>query len=88
MPTQLRRRRSFRKVRSIAAFLRLTRPIFLLGGVVLYALGGQIARYEGIEIDSEVAHGAMSVIEEQVTNGVAIRMAVLYAAVTPVRERS
>ncbi len=51
MPTQLRRRRSFRKVRSIAAFLRLTRPIFLLGGVVLYALGGQIARYEGIEID-------------------------------------
>ena len=43
---------------------------------------------EGIEIDSEVAHGAMSVIEEQVTNGVAIRMAVLYAAVTPVRERS
>ena len=38
---------------------------------------------EGIEIDSEVAHGAQAVIEEQVTNGVAVRMALLYAAVTP-----
>lgn len=33
---------------------------------------------EGIEISPEVAHGAQSVIEEQVTNGVAIRMALLY----------
>ena len=33
---------------------------------------------EGIEIAPEVAHGAQSVIEEQVTNGVAIRMALLY----------
>lgn len=41
---------------------------------------------EGIEIDSEVAHGARSVIEEQVTNGVAIRMALLYSMVTPARE--
>lgn len=32
----------------------------------------------GIEISSEVANGASSVIEEQVTNGIAIRMAVLY----------
>ena len=31
-------------------------------------------------------HGAMSVIEEQVTNGVAVRMAVLYGVATPVRE--
>ena len=38
---------------------------------------------EGIEIDPEVAHGAQAVIEEQVTNGVAVRMALLYAAVTP-----
>ncbi|MCY3544191.1 MAG: aspartate carbamoyltransferase catalytic subunit [Chloroflexota bacterium] len=38
---------------------------------------------EGIEIDPEVAHGAQQVIEEQVTNGVAVRMALLYAAVTP-----
>jgi aspartate carbamoyltransferase catalytic subunit len=33
---------------------------------------------EGIEIDAEVAHGAQSLIETQVTNGVAIRMALLY----------
>ena len=42
---------------------------------------------EGIEIDSEVAHGAMSVIEEQVTNGVAIRMALLYSVITPIAQR-
>ncbi|MEX0762179.1 MAG: aspartate carbamoyltransferase catalytic subunit [Dehalococcoidia bacterium] len=34
---------------------------------------------EGVEISTDVAHGAQSVIEEQVSNGVAIRMAVLYA---------
>ncbi len=33
---------------------------------------------EGVEIDSDVAVCAQSVIEEQVTNGVAIRMALLY----------
>jgi aspartate carbamoyltransferase catalytic subunit len=33
---------------------------------------------EGIELNPEVAYGAQSVIEEQVTNGVAIRMALLY----------
>jgi aspartate carbamoyltransferase catalytic subunit len=33
---------------------------------------------EGIEVSPEVAHGAQSVIEEQVSNGVAIRMALLY----------
>lgn len=32
----------------------------------------------GVEIDSEVADGAQSVILEQVTNGLAVRMAVLY----------
>ena len=32
----------------------------------------------GIEIDSEVADGGRSVILEQVTNGIAVRMAVLY----------
>ncbi len=32
---------------------------------------------EGVEIDPAVAHGATSAIEEQVTNGVAVRMAVL-----------
>ena len=33
---------------------------------------------EGIEISPQVAHGAQSLIEEQVRNGVAIRMAILY----------
>jgi aspartate carbamoyltransferase catalytic subunit len=33
---------------------------------------------EGIEVSPEVAHGTQSVIEEQVANGVAIRMALLY----------
>jgi aspartate carbamoyltransferase catalytic subunit len=33
---------------------------------------------EGLEISGEVAHGAQSVINEQVTNGVAVRMALLY----------
>ena len=37
---------------------------------------------EGIEIASEIAHGVTSVIEEQVANGVAVRMAVLYLLVT------
>ncbi|MBD3272708.1 MAG: aspartate carbamoyltransferase, partial [Elusimicrobia bacterium] len=32
----------------------------------------------GVEIASEVADGRQSVILEQVTNGIAIRMAVLY----------
>ena len=33
---------------------------------------------EGIEVSSSMAHGDRSLIEEQVTNGVAIRMALLY----------
>jgi aspartate carbamoyltransferase catalytic subunit len=33
---------------------------------------------EGVEISADVAHGARSLIEEQVTNGVAVRMAILY----------
>ncbi len=33
---------------------------------------------EGIEIDAAVAHGTQSLIETQVTNGVAVRMALLY----------
>ena len=41
---------------------------------------------EGVEIDPAVAHGASSVIQEQVTNGVAIRMALLYSVATPIRE--
>lgn len=37
---------------------------------------------EGVEISSSIAHGGNSVIEEQVTNGVAVRMAVLYQVTT------
>ena len=33
---------------------------------------------EGIEISNDIAHGGNSVIEDQVTNGVAVRMALLY----------
>jgi aspartate carbamoyltransferase catalytic subunit len=33
---------------------------------------------EGVEIDPALAHGPRSVIEEQVTNGVAVRMSLLY----------
>jgi aspartate carbamoyltransferase catalytic subunit len=33
---------------------------------------------EGLEIASSVAHCGQSVINEQVTNGVAVRMALLY----------
>ena len=40
---------------------------------------------EGVEIDSDVAHGARSLIEEQVTNGVAVRMALLYGLPSPER---
>ena len=42
---------------------------------------------EGVEIEPDVAHGARSVIEEQVSNGVAIRMALLYGVATPIREQ-
>ncbi len=42
---------------------------------------------EGVEIEPDVAHGARSAIEEQVSNGVAIRMALLYGVATPIRER-
>ena len=42
---------------------------------------------EGVEIDSVVAHGVQSVIEEQVRNGVAIRMALLYGITSPIDEQ-
>ena len=37
---------------------------------------------EGVEITSTLAHGGMAQIEEQVTNGVAVRMALLYQLLT------
>ena len=44
---------------------------------------------EGVEIDAAVAHGTRSLIEKQVTNGVAVRMALLYllAAGAPLDDR-
>ncbi len=43
---------------------------------------------EGVEIDPEVAHGAASLIERQVTNGLAVRMAILAALVQARAERA
>ncbi len=48
---------------------------------------------EGVEIDAAVAHGSRSLIEKQVTNGVAVRMALLYllagaGTATPAEERA
>ena len=37
----------------------------------------------GVEISSEIADGPNSVILEQVTNGIAVRMAVLYLVANP-----
>jgi aspartate carbamoyltransferase catalytic subunit len=42
----------------------------------------------GVEMSSEVADGRNSVILEQVTNGIAIRMAVLYLVAHPVKKAS
>lgn len=38
---------------------------------------------EGVEIAPDVAHGPQSVVPEQVKNGVAVRMAVLYSLIAP-----
>ena len=37
--------------KSLLAFVQLTRPLFLLGVAIVYALGAGIARYVGVEID-------------------------------------
>jgi aspartate carbamoyltransferase catalytic subunit len=54
--------------------LELTRP----GAMIMHP--GPMN--EGIEIAPDVAHGLTSVIEEQVANGVAVRMAILYLMAT------
>jgi 1,4-dihydroxy-2-naphthoate octaprenyltransferase len=38
-------------IREIGLFIRLTRPLFLLGGILLYGLGGAILDYLGRPID-------------------------------------
>ena len=50
--------------------------------VTRVALQIKSAQNEGVEIASSLAHGAVSAIEEQVTNGVAVRMALLYRMLT------
>ena len=73
--------------RMTASYLPSLREYFKLFGMTTTRLGrakpdvvlmhpGPMNR--GVEIDSEVADGPFSVILEQVANGVAIRMAVLY----------
>ena len=43
---------------------------------------------EGIELSSGLAHGPASAVEEQVTNGVAVRMALLYGLATASQEEA
>lgn len=38
-------------VRSLRLFLQLSRPLFVIGGALVYALGAGIARYLGFQID-------------------------------------
>jgi aspartate carbamoyltransferase catalytic subunit len=76
---QLERQRSglFPSVREYSRCFGLTRERLLAAGEdVLVMHPGPINR--GVEISQDVADGPFSVILEQVTNGVAVRMAVLY----------
>jgi len=53
----------------IGLFIRLSRPIFIIGGVILYALGVGIARYLGISINWTVCvFGQLWVILLQLSN--------------------
>ena len=67
----------FPGLREYASFFGLTNEI-LKGAKkdVIVMHPGPINR--GVEITSEVADGPYSVILDQVTNGVAVRMAILY----------
>lgn len=42
------------KTNPLIMFLRLSRPLFLFGGALQFALGAGIARYLGVEIDWEI----------------------------------
>jgi aspartate carbamoyltransferase catalytic subunit len=67
----------FPSVREYARLFGLTRErAAVLPGTALIMHPGPMNR--GVEIDSDVADLPESVIEEQVTNGIAIRMALLY----------
>ncbi|MCF8146363.1 MAG: aspartate carbamoyltransferase catalytic subunit [Deltaproteobacteria bacterium] len=67
----------FPSIREYASYFGLSRKIFQSaneGAIVMHP--GPLNR--GVEISSEVADGPYSVILDQVANGVAVRMAVLY----------
>ena len=71
------RQEYFPSVREYARLFGLTRDrAALLPETALIMHPGPMNR--GVEIDSDVADQPMAVIEEQVTNGIAIRMALLY----------
>ena len=55
-----------------------------LGHIITLGLDSHVTGFTGgiDTVDSAVAHGAKSVIEEQVANGVAVRMALLYGIST------
>ncbi|MDP8205612.1 MAG: aspartate carbamoyltransferase catalytic subunit [Candidatus Electryonea clarkiae] len=76
---QLERQKSglFPSIREYHSFFGITRSRLLKASKDLVILHpGPMNR--GVEIDSDVADGPQSVILQQVTNGVAIRMAVLF----------
>lgn len=41
-------------MKNLLLFIRLSRPLFLLGGVLMYALGGGVVHYLGVAIDWRV----------------------------------
>ena len=71
------------EVRLIPSLREYSRLYQITGDRLARAKPGAFALHpgpinEGVEISAEVAHGTRSLIEEQVTNGVAVRMAVIY----------
>jgi aspartate carbamoyltransferase catalytic subunit len=71
------RQQYFPSVREYARLFGLTRDrVALLTDGAMIMHPGPMNR--GVEIDSEVADLPQSVIEEQVTNGIAVRMSLLY----------
>jgi len=75
--TERQRQQFFPSVREYARLFGLTRErVDLLPDGALVMHPGPMNR--GVEIDSDVADLPRSVIEEQVTNGIAIRMSLLY----------
>ena len=68
----------FPSVREYFSLFGLTRERLRAGQAATSIVMHPGPMNRGVEIDSEVADGPYSVILEQVSNGVAVRMAVLY----------